>query len=96
MTDINEVKERFNSVERIHQDLREKKIRVESEIDTLSKDYNEKLKELLELTGAQTLEEAVKVYQDRRAQLDSEMEQFNSELKAFLDTYGEDGESTDA
>ena len=48
---IDELKEKFSTVQNISQGLKEEKIRLESELSTLEKDYNEQVKELLEKTG---------------------------------------------
>lgn len=87
---LQEIKERFTTVQNINQSLKEEKIRTESELNTLQSDYDVVLKELLEKTGATTLEEAVAIFDKKRAELDAEMEALGIELSKYLDTYGEE------
>lgn len=87
---LQELKEKFNTVQNISQSLKEEKIRLESEIKTLKTSYDESLKELLELTGASTLEEATKMYKDRKSKLDADMVSLSSQLNKYLDTYAEE------
>lgn len=87
---IQELKEKFNSVQTISQSLKEEKIGLESELRTLTADYDEQVKLLLEKTGASTLEEAVQVYNSRKEQLEGDMDSLAAELSGYLDTYGED------
>ena len=87
---IDELKEKFSTVQNISQGLKEEKIRLESELATLEKDYNEHVNELLEKTGAATLDDAMEVYKKKREELDSSMIELEKELNGYLDTYGEE------
>lgn len=88
--DIKDLKEKFNTVQGISQDLKEEKIRIESQLKTLESDYDEKTKEILEKTGKSSLEEAVKFVNDKKEKLESDMVKLEGELNSYLDTYGED------
>lgn len=87
---IQELKEKFNTVQNISQSLKEEKIGLESELRTLTADYNEQVKLLLEKTGASTLEEAIQVYKSRKEKLEGDMDSLATELSGYLDTYGEE------
>lgn len=87
---VEELKEKFNTVQNITQGLKEEKIRLESELKTLENDYNEQVKELLEKTGTSSLDEAKSVYEDMSAKLKSDMSDLEKELNSYLDTYGEE------
>lgn len=90
---VNELKEKFTTVQSITQGLKEEKIRLESELNTLEKDYDEQVKELLEKTGASSLEEAKTMYDSMKDKLESDMVELEEELNKYLDTYGEEEES---
>ena len=47
---IEELKQKFVDLQQSHQTLREDKIRLESQLKALDADYQEKLKQLLEVT----------------------------------------------
>lgn len=87
--DIKELKERFNTLQQVIQSVKEEKIRTESEIKTLKTDYDEQLKNLLEVTGATTLEEATEIYNTRYSALEANKKKLEEELNGYLDTYGE-------
>lgn len=87
---IEELKEKFTTVQNINQSLKEEKIRIESELKTLDADYKEQLKELLEKTGTASFEEAVQVYKQKKEELEINMDSLEQELNKYLDTYGEE------
>lgn len=87
--DIKDLKEKFNSVQNISQSLKEESIRLESELSTLKKDYDAKLKNLLEETGASTFDEAKSIIENKKSELETEMKTLDTELSGYLDTYGE-------
>lgn len=86
---LQEIKEKFNTVQTIGQSLKEEKISLESELRTLTSDYDDQVAKLLEKTGASTLDEAIQVYKQRKTKLDSDMTSLSDELSKYLDTYGE-------
>ena len=90
--DIKDLKEKFTTVQGISQNLKEEKIRIESQLKTLESDYKEKEKEIIEKTGQPTIEEAVKYVKDRKEELDKSMIELAKELDSYLDTYGEEDE----
>ena len=90
---VNELKEKFNTLQGISQSLKEDKIRLESELKTLQSDRDELLKSLMEKTGTESFEDAVKYYETHKEDLDKEMSELSETLNTFLDTYGEDGEN---
>lgn len=89
---LSDLKEKFATVQSIGQDLKEQKIRLDSEKVALDSQYREKLAELFEKTGATTYEQAIQVVQDLKAKLDSDTQELYTELSKYLDTYGEDSE----
>ena len=90
---LDDVKEKFRTVQSINQDLKERKIRVESEISTLKKDYDEKVAEVLKRTGTSSLEEAMAFYNEKSKELESRVLELESELNKYLDTYSEEDET---
>jgi predicted nucleic acid-binding Zn-ribbon protein len=89
---VQEIKEKFSTVQSIGQSLKEEKISLESELRTLTSDYNDQVAKLLEKTGASTLEEAIQVYKQRKEKLDADMTALSDELSGYLDTYGENAD----
>lgn len=87
---IEEIKEKFSTIQRINTSLKEEKIRTESTLKTLEDDYNKKLQELLEKTGTDSFDDAVESISSRKRKLDEDMESLNKELSSYLDTYGEE------
>lgn len=81
---IEELKQKFVDLQQSHQTLREDKIRLESELKALDADYQEKLKQLLEVTNTSSYEEAVEFCKTKKAELDREMEEMNVELENYL------------
>lgn len=92
MSNIEEVKEKFESLQKINQSLKEEKIRVESEIETLKNTYNEKLDLLLKETGTNTLEEAVEYCTKEKEKLDKEISELDSKISQYLDSYGDESD----
>lgn len=82
-----DLKKQFEKLQKAIQGVKEDKIRTESELKTLQADYDSQLKELLELTGASSIEEAVQVYQSRSKSLEEEKAKLESELEKYLATY---------
>lgn len=93
MASVQELKEKFNAVQGISQSLKEEKIGLESELKTLQSEYDSKLAELLSLTGADSFEAAVSVYNVDKEKLSKDMDELNSELTRYLDTYGEESDN---
>lgn len=90
MIDIKSVEEKFKSVMSVKSSLNDQRIRLETSIETLEKDIQEKVKEILELTGASTFEEAVEVYKSREEEYSKKLEEFDIKLTQFIDSYGEE------
>ncbi len=81
---IEDLKKKFAMLQEMHQNLREKRIQLESELKTLDADYQKKVKEFLKLTGTSSYEEAVEFCRSKKSELDKEMENLNTELTQFL------------
>lgn len=84
---VKDLKEKFDTVQKIAQSLKEDSIRLESEIKTLESDYSKQLTDILELTGAVDLEGAVKAYESKKLALEQEKQSLEVELNSYLDTY---------
>lgn len=86
---INDIKEKFQTVQGIQQSLKEEKIKLDSEYNTLKKSLEEKVSELLEKTGSSSVDEAVKKHEEDKKKLEEDMASLSERLSGFLDTYGE-------
>lgn len=89
---LSDLKEKFTTVQSIDQSLKEKKIRLDSEMVAVERERQAKLAEVLEQVGATTYEQAVQIVQTMKADMETETRALNTELSAYLDTYGESSE----
>ena len=87
--DLTQVKEKFERVQKTNQTLRERKIRLESELETLTKDYESTLKELLEVSGAGTLDEAVSICNTQKDEIETRLNELDELLSGYLKTFEE-------
>lgn len=87
--DLTQVKEKFERVQKTNQSLRERKIRLESELETLTKDYESTLKELLEVSGAETFDEAVSICNAKKSEIETKLDELDGLLSGYLDTFEE-------
>ena len=71
---LDELKEKFNTLQNVSQGLKEDKIRLESELSTLESRYTELVDKLLESTGTSSVEEASEYYRSRREECNNSME----------------------
>lgn len=89
MTTIDEIKEKFENVQKRHKELNEKKIALSSELKTLKEGYEAELNKLLQETGTSTLEEAEAYCNKQQEIIESETEKLDTELGKYLQTYKE-------
>ena len=83
MVTKDELAKKYEEAKEIHESFNNEKIKLESALETYKKDYNEKLEALLQLTGAESYEDAVKLVKKDKAKLEKDSEK----LEAVLDTY---------
>lgn len=91
MEGIDVLKSKFEEVQKKSQTYKEQKIRLESELKTLQSDYDEKVKELLELTGTSSVEEAKSFCDEKEKDLETKMRELDDRLNEYLNA----GESED-
>lgn len=83
---VENLKDKFNKIESKKQELKENKIKLESEINSLSKEYNKTLNELKEMTGKDTYEEIVEFIKTKKDNLEKVKEKVNEELDRYINT----------
>lgn len=86
MSKADEIKEKFDRVQKISQELRDKRTRCQVELESLKKDYNEKVAELLERTGTENVNDAIKYCNEKKAELQKEAEEIEKKLDAYLNS----------
>lgn len=88
--EINDLKEKYNSLQTLNQSLREEKIRLSSEVKTLKESLDKKEKELLDSTGKESLQDVVKWYEEESRNLSDDVSKLTKELQSYLDDYDEE------
>jgi FtsZ-binding cell division protein ZapB len=88
--EINDLKEKYNSLQTLNQSLREEKIRLSSEVKTLKESLDKKEKELLDSTGKESLQDVVKWYEEESRNLSEDVSKLTKELQSYLDDYDEE------
>ena len=88
--EINDLKEKYNSLQTLNQSLREEKIRLSSEVKTLKESLDKKEKELLDSTGKASLQAVVKWYEEESRNLSEDVSKLTKELQSYLDDYDEE------
>lgn len=83
---VENLKDKFNKIESKKQELKENKIKLESEINSLSKEYNKTLNELKEMTGKDTYEEIVEFIKTKKDNLEKVKEKVSAELDRYINT----------
>lgn len=88
--ELNDLKEKYNSLQTLNQSLREEKIRLSSEVKTLKESLDKKEKELLDSTGKESLQDVVKWYEEESRNLSEDVSKLTKELQSYLDDYDEE------
>lgn len=88
MVSAENLKDKFLRIQERNQQLREERIRLESQVKALEADYQKKLEELLKVTGTSSYEEAIQFCQNRRSELEAETERLDKELEGYLNPQG--------
>ena len=88
MVSAENLKDKFLRIQERNQQLREERIRLESQVKALEADYQKKLEELLKVTGTNSYEEAIQFCQNRRSELEAETERLDKELEGYLNPQG--------
>lgn len=88
--EINDLKEKYDSLQTLNQSLREEKIRLSSEVKTLKESLDKKEKELLDSTGKESLQDVVSWYEEESRNLSDEVSKLTKELQSYLDDYDEE------
>lgn len=89
---VDEIKNKFESLQKMTQALKEEKIGYESKLSTLQTQYDEKVEELLKSTNTESLEDAVKFCKEKKEELEKLKEELDSELSKYIDDSSEEGE----
>ena len=88
--EINDLKEKYDSLQTLNQSLREEKIGLSSEVKTLKESLDKKEKELLDSTGKESLQDVVNWYEEESRNLSDEVSKLTKELQSYLDDYDEE------
>ena len=62
-------------------------------MSTLQSQYDEKVAKLLEETNTSTLDEAVKLCKEKKAELDKLRDELDAEISKYIDESDEEGEA---
>lgn len=92
---VEDVKTKFQTLQKITQGLKEEKIGYESKLSTLQTQYDEKVNKLLEETETSSLEEAVKLCKEKKEELETLKAQLDSEISKYIDESDEEGEANE-
>ena len=89
---VDEIKNKFQALQKITQNLKEEKIGYESKLNTIQSQYDEKVSKLLECTNTSTLEEAVKLCKEKKEELEKLKSELDAEISKYIDESDEEGE----
>lgn len=89
MTTIEEVKAKFNSVEKINQSLKDELIRTEEQLKSAKDSYDKAVSKLFELTDKDTIEDARVYISQLREEYENKLNDLNNKLSEYLDKDGE-------
>lgn len=86
---LEEVKLKFDSVQKINQSLKDELIRKEEQLKSTQESYNNSVNKLFELTNTDSVEDAKKYVKTMELEVNTLLEDINSKLSKFLDKDGE-------
>jgi len=86
---LEEVKLKFDSVQKINQSLKDELIRKEEQLKSTQESYDNSVNKLFELTNTNTVEDAKKYVETMKLEVNTLLEDINSKLSKFLDKDGE-------
>lgn len=89
MATLEEVKSKFDSVQKINQSLKDELIRKEEQLKSTQESYNNSVNKLFELTNTNSVEDAKKYVKTMELEVNTLLEDVNSKLSKFLDKDGE-------
>lgn len=89
MATLEEVKLKFDSVQKINQSLKDELIRKEEQLKSTQESYNNSVNKLFELTNTNSVEDAKKYVKTMELEVNTLLEDVNSKLSKFLDKDGE-------
>lgn len=86
---LEEVKLKFDSVQKINQSLKDELIRKEEQLKSTQESYDNSVNKLFELTNTNSVEDAKKYVETMKLEVNTLLEDINSKLSKFLDKDGE-------
>ena len=89
MATLDEVKLKFDSVQKINQSLKDELIRKEEQLKSTQESYDNSVNKLFELTNTDNVEDAKKYVETMKLEVNTLLEDINSKLSKFLDKDGE-------
>ena len=89
MATLEEVKLKFDSVQKINQSLKDELIRKEEQLKSTQESYNNSVNKLFEMTNTNSVEDAKKYVKTMELEVNTLLEDINSRLSKFLDKDGE-------
>lgn len=89
MATLDEVKLKFDSVQKINQSLKDELIRKEEQLKSTQESYDNSVKKLFELTNTNYVEDAKKYVETMKLEVNTLLEDIDNKLSKFLDKDGE-------
>lgn len=89
MATLDEVKLKFDSVQKINQSLKDELIRKEEQLKSTQESYDNSVKRLFELTNTNSVEDAKKYVERMKLEVNTLLEDIDNKLSKFLDKDGE-------
>ena len=86
---LEEVKLKFDSVQKINQSLKDELIRKEEQLKSTQESYDNSVKKLFELTNTNSVEDAKKYVETMKLEVNTLLEDIDNKLSKFLDKDGE-------
>lgn len=86
---LDEVKLKFDSVQKINQSLKDELIRKEEQLKSTQESYDNSVKKLFELTNTNSVEDAKKYVETMKLEVNTLLEDIDNKLSKFLDKDGE-------
>lgn len=89
MATLDEVKLKFDSVQKINQSLKDELIRKEEQLKSTQESYDNSVNKLFELTNTNSVEDAKKYVETMKLEVNTLLEDIDNKLSKFLDKDGE-------
>jgi septal ring factor EnvC (AmiA/AmiB activator) len=92
MSDLNEIKAKFSTLEEDVTKLNNKKIGLASEIKTIEEDIEVLTQSILEKTGKATLDEAIQYFNEQKSLLEKKTSEVSKKLDSYLNIDNSEGD----